>query len=386
MNLVLVSNYLNDHMLPLCEAFVKNSAVDKFTFIATEPFGEERKKMGFADVQDGAAYVFKAYGSAEAEREALHIVETADVAIVAHAPDEYIHVRMKENRITFSCSERFYKLGLWRRFVPSSYAKKKMRFLQYSDKKLYFLTIGAYAPYDLHLVGVPLEKCFQWAYFPKTVSFEIDKIAQKNENKKLKLFWAGRMQQVKHPETAIEVASRLRQAGIDFELNMAGDGALMNKARKQVQNHSLEDCVHLLGNCSPEKVQKYMQESNVFLFTSDYGEGWGAVLSEAMAAGCVPIASAAAGASEILIQNGVNGITFKTGQVCTDAAIDLARNPEKRKQMAKEAYQMVNEVWTPENAAENFCRFVLLGERRTEQGPMRNAELLNAKNFFHTKR
>lgn len=38
MELVLVSNYLNAHMKPLCEAFMCNSSVDKFTFITTTAF------------------------------------------------------------------------------------------------------------------------------------------------------------------------------------------------------------------------------------------------------------------------------------------------------------------------------------------------------------
>lgn len=34
MELVLVSNYLNAHMKPLCEAFMRNPSVEKFTFVA----------------------------------------------------------------------------------------------------------------------------------------------------------------------------------------------------------------------------------------------------------------------------------------------------------------------------------------------------------------
>jgi hypothetical protein len=35
----------------------------------------------------------------------------------------------------------------------------------------------------------------------------------------------------------------------------------------------------------PEEVRVHMEQSNIYLFTSDFGEGWGAVLNEAMNSG-----------------------------------------------------------------------------------------------------
>ena len=37
----------------------------------------------------------------------------------------------------------------------------------------------------------------------------------------------------------------------------------------------------MLGSMTPEQVREHMEESILFLFTSDFGEGWGAVLNEA---------------------------------------------------------------------------------------------------------
>lgn len=189
---------------------------------------------------------------------------------------------------------------------------------------------------------------------------------------------------MKHPEIAVKVAVQLKKNKIDFELNMAGDGVRLPKVKQMIDRYALGDAVHLLGNCPPNMVQQYMQESDIFLFTSDYGEGWGAVLSEAMAAGCVPIASSAAGASEILVKNGINGILYRKAVECAEAAVELARSPGKRRKMALAAYQTISENWIASNAAEQFCQFVRTGKYNTKEGPMCNAKLRKAKNYFGT--
>lgn len=390
MNLVLVSNYLNTHMIPLCDAFINHPAVERFTFIATTPFSEERKKMGFEDVQDKVHYVYKSYENSEQKEKALWLTKAADVAIIAAASDEFVHIRMRDNKVTFLCSERFYKLGLWRRFVPSSYRKKEKRFLQYRDKQLYYLTIGAYAPYDLKIVGFPPEKCFQWAYFPQIFPITEKQVEQKNSQAPLKLFWAGRMLSGKHPEVAIKTAIRLKQENIDFELNMAGDGPALHKMSRIVRKYQLQEKVHLLRNCSPDVTQKYMSESNIFLFTSNYWEGWGATLSEAMGVGCVPIASSAAGASEVLIQTGTNGFLYHKVDQIADYVMKLNSDKGLRKRMAINAWETINKQWTASMAVDNFIKVIkeIKIQSRTifeiKEGPMKKPELRKARNYFGT--
>ena len=46
MKIVFISNYLNHHQIPLCEAFIKIPNVE-FTFIATQKVEEERCQLGW---------------------------------------------------------------------------------------------------------------------------------------------------------------------------------------------------------------------------------------------------------------------------------------------------------------------------------------------------
>lgn len=390
MKIVLISNFLNEHMIPLCRAFISHSRVEKFCFIALAEISQERKDIGFEDANKAYPFVCCAYESRELYDRAIRLTKEADVAIIGHAPDEWVALRMKTNKLTFLCSERFYKKGLWRRFVPSSYQKKRQRILQYKEKELYYLTIGAYTPYDLNFIGFPLEKCFQWAYFPQTIA--IMKRQKCDTGAKIKILWVGRLIREKHPEMAIKIAEELKKRNVDFELSLVGDGLLYQKLDDMIKKKSLSDKVYLLGNCEPKKTQAYMCQSDIFLFTSDYWEGWGAVLNEAMAQGCVPVASSKAGASEILIRHGENGFLFKKYHEAVENIIGILADPVQRERLSRAAAATVHEKWEAGNAAK---KFVQAAERlrkgydiknsRFRDEPMDYAVLRKAGNYFYTQ-
>ena len=73
--------------------------------------------------------------------------------------------------------------------------------------------------------------------------------------------------------------------------------------------------VSLLGNLPNEEVLQMMRESHIFIFTSDRGEGWGVVLSEAMANGCTVVASNKIGAAPFLVKHKKNGMLFQSGSI-----------------------------------------------------------------------
>ena len=119
---------------------------------------------------------------------------------------------------------------------------------------------------------------------------------------------------------------------------MAGDGQMKNEIVKLIEENNVSDCIKVLGNIKNDDILQKMKESNVFIFTSDRGEGWGVVANEAMSNGCTVVASHEIGSIPFLIKNGINGLVFESkkidslvGQVeklINDRALcdDLARN------------------------------------------------------------
>ena len=111
-----------------------------------------------------------------------------------------------------------------------------------------------------------------------------------------------------------------------------------------------------------------MEKAHIFLFTSDYREGWGAVLNEAMNSGCAVVVNHALGAAPYLMQHGKNGLVYQNGdlQECIDHTLLLAGNPKVCEQLAQNAYATITKTWNAGQAAEHFLKLCenLLVERK----------------------
>ena len=114
--------------------------------------------------------------------------------------------------------------------------------------------------------------------------------------------------------------------------------------------------VHLLGTMTPEQVREEMEKHQLFLFTSDQNEGWGAVLNEAMNSGCAVVASDAVGSVPYLLCHGQNGIVYHSGDVeALSAKVQLLlSDPKKCRTLGVKAYETMIQSWNAEIAAQRL--------------------------------
>lgn len=362
MKIVFLSNYLNHHQKPTCEAFAANADVE-FTFIATTKVPENRVKLGYkADFGDLPYY--KEALTAQAQAEIEPFCFDADVVIIGSAPLSLVTRRLKAKKLTFSYNERWFKNGFWNR--PREIAYFFKHFTRNRNKNFYQLCAGAYTAYDSHRVHAFPKRTLRWGYFPavKTYGDPDTLMAQKTP---ASLLWCGRLIDWKHPEVAIEVACRLKAEGYPFTLSFIGTGELESELKAKVANEGLDTHVNFLGAMSPEQVREYMEKSEIFLFTSDYGEGWGAVLNEAMNSACAPVASRAIGAAPYLVRDGENGYLYDFGDNDTLYARvkQLLDSPERAHALGLAAYRTITETWNADTAADRLYQFskaLLAGE------------------------
>ena len=265
--IVIVSNFLNHHQLPLCKAFTNLTDGD-FVFIATEPIHEERVKMGYVDMNHRYDFVLCAYDSEENRQKALQLCYDCDVLIYGSAPDEFFKARVKAKKLTFKYGERFFKTP----FTPKNIVRRTLSMIKhvipYQNKNHYLLCASAYMASDCALYGCFKNRCLKWGYFPECKKYD-DIDALISSKKKSSLLWCGRLIYWKHPELAIEVAKRLKAEGYDFTLDIVGNGALESDIADMIANNGLSDCVFMRGSMSPDKVREYMEQSEIFMFTSD---------------------------------------------------------------------------------------------------------------------
>ena len=357
MNIVMILNYYSHHQSALSEALYRETN-GNYTFIETEPMEEERAKMGWGGISL-PSFVKQSYTSPEAERECHKICDEADVVIIGSAPDSYIAERLEHNKLTFRYHERYFKEGRWRILDPRVFVSHYKKDFRYRNKNLYMLCAGAYTAPDCRFIHCYAEKTYKWGYFPKVYYYDnIDEIIRLKHH--VSILWTARFIRWKHPEVPIQIAKRLKDDGYIFSLNMIGSGALESSIRNLVKRYGLNKEVHFLGTMSPEEVRKHMEDSEIFLFTSDRNEGWGAVLNESMNSGCAVVASNAIGSVPYLIKDGENGLTYKDGNIYDlyEKVRYLIDHQEKRSLMGKKAYETLTEVWNADAAANRLVNLI----------------------------
>lgn len=383
MKIVCISNILNHHTKPICDELFKIFG-DDFIFIATAPYTADSLKGSSETTFVDVPYLMNIYNNKGKQNLAHELCFKADVLIQQHAGDSFIRKRLKENRLTFRISERIFK-GKKGDFLRK--IKYILRNFPYKNKNLFLLAASAYAPYDMNKCFSFKNKSYKWGYFPDIR--KDDKILKtRKSSDKLKFTWVGRFIDFKHPEVCLIVANFLQNWNIDFEMNMIGEGPLKKEIIEKVNKHGLQDKINFLGKVTNVEVQKYMAASIFFIFSSDKGEGWGAVLNEAMAQGAIPIASHEPGSVPFLIENNKNGYIYEQGNVNSleNVLREIVNHRECLNEVSTNAQNTIFEVWSAENAANNLLELIDIikqnSDKEIKEGPGSVALPINEDDFL----
>lgn len=394
MTITFVSNFINHHQTPLCTKLYETPGVD-FVFVQTEKMSKERILGGWAIDESMIAYV-RSFQKDEAFCR-KRILES-DVLLLGfnRLPEDLLDERLSSGKITLRISERIYKEGRWKAISPRGLFAKQKEHLRYKNKPVYMLCADAYAAGDFHLIGAYRNKLLRWGYFPET-RLTGERVARDSVDGvspgAVRLCWAGRMIPWKHPEFAIRLAKTLSEKGYDFTLRMIGGGELRDDLEIEMRALKLQNHVIFCDTMTPYEVRNAMEESNVFLFTSSYLEGWGAVVNEAMNSACAVVASDEAGCVPYLITNGINGLTYSNGsyEMFERQVLRLLEDEELRRKISRAAYARIADLWNETEAAKRlitFCEGLLEGEAEPfdDDGPLSPAPVLKSASFLRTRR
>lgn len=358
MKITFVSNYLSHHQVPFCNEMYKLLG-DDFRFVATQKMDEDRVEMGWKN-EKPFSYELRAYENKSIYDYCINLCWISDVVIIGSASDGYISRRLEEDLMTFRYSERLFKKGLWRLFSPRAmlgYYKAHIKYRK--NNNLHMLCASAYTPLDVSRLKAYTNKVWKWGYFTELKKYNLDTLFAKKDQKVIKLLWVGRFISWKHPEKAVEVIRKLTENGYDCYLDFIGSGENEIKLKKMVKKYHLTQRVRFLGSMPHEKVRSHMETANIFLFTSDKQEGWGAVLNEAMNSGCAVIASHASGSVPFLISHEENGLIYK-GNSLTDLYNKveiLVKDKEIREKLGRNAIMTMENMWNANVAADRILEF-----------------------------
>ncbi|NLL76602.1 MAG: glycosyltransferase family 4 protein [Clostridiales bacterium] len=357
MTVTFVSNYINHHQIPFSDACYEKLG-EGYHFIQTEPMETERVAMGWSVDIDKLPYVRCWY---KQEKECRELIMESDIVIFGWTGrEDIISERLEAGKPTIRVSERLYREGQWKAISPRGLLRKYKEHTKYRKAPVCLLCAGAYVASDFHIIRAYPDKLLRFGYFPETVIYtegELEKL--KEDTGRADIVWAGRFMPLKHPEYAVRIAEELKNENKSFHIHMVGSGEMDEELKRRVTENDLEEYFTFYGYTEPKNVRKIMEKCHIHLFTSNYLEGWGAVVNEAMNSGCAVVANVEAGAVPFLIKHGENGLVYRNGSY-EDFSVQvkkLVENPELRKKLGKEAYNTIVGKWNAEYAAKELLRF-----------------------------
>lgn len=169
------------------------------------------------------------------------------------------------------------------------------------------------------------------------------------EGEKLRLGYAGRVTITqKRVDLLLEVARKLVEKKIDFQMDITGLGDYLNLLQDTIFQYGLERFVHLCGLLERNDIPKFWSKQDIMISCSDW-EGHSITQCEAMAEGAVPIITDVSGARDD-VEDGINGFIVNVGDInqIVEKVCYLSRNREKLPQMGQRAYETIKDKYSKE--------------------------------------
>jgi glycosyltransferase involved in cell wall biosynthesis len=192
-----------------------------------------------------------------------------------------------------------------------------------------FIVTGESGARYLRSLGIPDRKIFKIAYTTDVTRFSDVPLPRAGENSR-RLLYVGQLIDRKGLLPFIRALGCWAQTHSTqkVELVLAGEGSI----RTQLEQTPLPENVKLvfLGNVDYQELPKIYSQAGIFVLPS-LADSWGVVVNEALAAGLPVLGSVHAQAVSELIQEGVNGWTFRSDeQESMEAALDRCLSSESR--------------------------------------------------------
>jgi len=174
-------------------------------------------------------------------------------------------------------------------------------------------------PFKLNLMGISswMKRVYESQGFPAQVCYngvDLD-IYPYQKNKGDRLMFLGRIDTIKAPHVALEVAKKT-SIGLDVVggTSFVSDPTYVTKVEKQCDG----TIIKFIGEVDHQTKLRYLQNAKALLIPSQFGEPFGLICVEAMACGTVPIARRD-GALEEIIEQGKSGFICDSMEEMVDA-------------------------------------------------------------------
>ncbi len=190
-----------------------------------------------------------------------------------------------------------------------------------------------------------------------------DWIERKREARPLQLAYVGSVEAERKGVLLLpEILRGARDRGCDAHLTIAGGGPDQHTLAGRFSALGVSDRVEWLGVVEPRRVDLLLQDAHVLLLPSRH-EGFGLVLIEAQAHGCVPIASRLPGITDFAVADGRTGFLVAPGDgaAMVEGIVRLDCDRNMWGTMAREGAEEARVRFPTDRMGEEYMRLILEG-------------------------
>jgi glycosyltransferase involved in cell wall biosynthesis len=175
----------------------------------------------------------------------------------------------------------------------------------------------------------------------------------------LQIIFVGRIEErQKNILILPDIARILMSKGLDFKLTVVGDGPHRRDLEVKIARMNLGNVIDMLGEMKRDAAWNIFCKAHLALLPSNF-EGFGLVVAEAMAAGCVPIVSDIPVFRWILGEDAEHlTADVQSPSAYADRLVELASDPIKHKCLQNSLRNRQRENFTPEATVSEYLKLL----------------------------
>ncbi len=162
----------------------------------------------------------------------------------------------------------------------------------------------------------------------------------------IRIGYAGRVViEQKRMDFMLDIARKLKDLGMDYQLEIAGSGSFEIEMKKRIVQQGLEKRVKLIGYVEQKDIKKFWERQDIMLSCSEW-EGHSISQCEAMAAGTVPVVTDVSGARDD-VKNGYNGFVRPVGDLegLVESLNFLYQHRDRLQEMGKNSFEIIKKKY-----------------------------------------
>lgn len=173
-----------------------------------------------------------------------------------------------------------------------------------------------------------------------------------------KFLYVGGLIERKYPAQILDALHKVYPNG-SYIINYVGDGQEKTTIEKKIEQYNIGDSVVLHGKIDRERILALYDQSDCMIMISK-GEAYGLVYLEAMARGCITVASVNEGMDGVIV-DGNNGFLCPAGDADTLADIIKGINSLSDKEKARISFNAIETArnFTDQLAAKRYIEEVI---------------------------